>query len=361
MKKLFLLISMALMAAASIAANQTLIVFYSYTNHCKQISETLTSKIDADVVEITPAEKGLDYAANNYKIGSALIGAIKEAPQSASSYPEIDPVDVKLDLYNNIIIVAPLWWSQMAAPMQTFLFNYGSQMADKNIGLIVSSHSSGISGVETDCKRLIPNGKYYKKSLWINNSAFSNRSALLEQWLTDIDFKSTTKEEKTMFISINGKTLPCKLEDNSSTTALLEKLAEGEVTYEAHDYGNFEKVGELGFSLPTNNEQITTQPGDVILYSGNNLCIYYDENEWSFTRIGKIKDISKSELMSFLEAGEGNVKVTLSLSSQTGFKNISANQTVPTEKMFSANGQQLSIPPNNGMYMENGVKKMVKK
>lgn len=73
--------------------------------------------------------------------------------------------------YQNIIIVTPLWWSQMAALMQTFLFNCGSQMAGKNIGLIVSSASSGISGVEADCKRLVPEGNYYSKSLWICGSS----------------------------------------------------------------------------------------------------------------------------------------------------------------------------------------------
>lgn len=59
----------------------------------------------------------------------------------------------------------------MAALMQTFLFNCGSQMAGKNIGLIVSSASSGISGVEADCKRLVPEGNYYSKSLWICGSS----------------------------------------------------------------------------------------------------------------------------------------------------------------------------------------------
>lgn len=129
---------------------RTLVAYYSYTNNVVSIVNTLSSLIDCDVLEIEPAEKGLDYAADNYAIGSAQIAAIRNNPGDASSYPEIDPVEINLDEYSTVIIAAPLWWSQMAAPMQTFLFKYGAQMAGKNIGLIVSSASSGISGVEAD-------------------------------------------------------------------------------------------------------------------------------------------------------------------------------------------------------------------
>ena len=136
----------------------TLIVYYSYTNHTHTIVTELQKLVNADVVRVEPAQKGIDYAANNYAIGSALIAAIRENPDDAASYPAIDPVEVDFSSYNTIVVGAPLWWSNMAAPLQTFLFNYGSRMAGKQIGLIVSSASSGISGVEADARRLIPNG-----------------------------------------------------------------------------------------------------------------------------------------------------------------------------------------------------------
>ena len=171
---------------------KTLIIYYSYTNNAEKIVNELKSRIDADVVEIEPAEKGLDYAANNYAIGSAQIGAIKNNPDASSSYPPIDPVNVNLDEYNTIIIAAPLWWSQMAAPLQTYLFHNGNKMAGKNIGLIVSSASSGISGVEADAKRLIPDGHFLSPSLWIRSSQTSNASSMLENWLKEIDYEELT-------------------------------------------------------------------------------------------------------------------------------------------------------------------------
>ena len=185
-----ILITFLLSLAVFIGNARTLIVYYSYTNNVERIVNELKGLIDADVIEIQPAEKGLDYAANNYAIGSAQIAAIRNNPSNAASYPAIDPVSVNPADYNTVIIGAPLWWSQMAAPLQTFLFQHGAEMAGKNIGLIVSSASSGISGVESDAKRLVPGGKFLSPSLWIRSSQTSNARSLLQNWLKTINYES---------------------------------------------------------------------------------------------------------------------------------------------------------------------------
>ena len=167
-------------------------MYYSYTNYCRQIVTTLTSQIEADVLEIQPAEKGLKYEANGYALGTRLLNAINANPNDASSYPPIDPVATSLSDYETIIIVTPLWWSQMAAPMQTYLFNYGPQMAGKHIGLIVSSASRGISGVVADCKRLVPDGNYFSENLWVNHSNHSRRATLIQDWLTAVNYTTIT-------------------------------------------------------------------------------------------------------------------------------------------------------------------------
>lgn len=190
MKKLFLM--MALMTSTLAVDARTLIVYYSYTNNVERIVNELRTQIDADVLEIEPAENGLDYAANNYAIGSAQIAAICNTPNDAASYPPIDPVNVNLADYDCIIIGAPLWWSNMAAPLQTFLFHYGKDMIGKNIGLIVSSASSGISGVEADVQRLIPGGNFLSPSLWIRSAQTSSAKYLIENWLKAINYYSLT-------------------------------------------------------------------------------------------------------------------------------------------------------------------------
>ncbi|MCG6189502.1 cyclophilin-like fold protein [Maribellus maritimus] len=116
----------------------------------------------------------------------------------------------------------------------------------------------------------------------------------------------------TMNIKIGDTILKVTLADNSSAEALINALTEAPITLEMRDYGNMEKVGSLGRSFPRNDESITTEAGDVILYQGNALVIYYAPNSWSFTRLGKIENITQSELKKVL--GAGNVTVTLSLS-----------------------------------------------
>lgn len=177
----------------AISANaKTLIAYYSYTNNVHKIVTELQRLTGADIVRIEPSEKGLDYAANNYAIGSAQIAAIRNNPNDASSYPAIDPVNLQFDQYDTFIIAAPLWWSNMAAPFQTFLFQHGKEMAGKNVGLIVSSASSGISGVEEDAKRLIPQSHLLSPSLWIRSSQTSNAKTLLENWLKTINYDNLT-------------------------------------------------------------------------------------------------------------------------------------------------------------------------
>jgi len=116
-----------------------------------------------------------------------------------------------------------------------------------------------------------------------------------------------------IIITVSGKTLPVSIENNEATKMLVAALREAAITYEADDYGGFEKVGPLGRSLPTNDKQITTQAGDVILYSGNQIVLFYGSNSWSYTRLGKMDYESLDELKSFLKAGQGKISVTLSL------------------------------------------------
>ena len=118
--------------------------------------------------------------------------------------------------------------------------------------------------------------------------------------------------DRMFYAHVNGKVLKILAAENSSADAFLDLLKSGDVPVEMHDYGSFEKVGPLGTTLPRNDEQITTEPGDVILYQGDQITIYYDVNNWSFTRLGKVQDLSQAELKDIL--GSGNVTVTFSLS-----------------------------------------------
>lgn len=134
-----------------------------------------------------------------------------------------------------------------------------------------------------------------------------------------VEDKSETPEQPDgqeitkMFITVNGNKLEVALADNPAAKALAERLKQGDVTYTAKDHGGFEKYGALGFSLPADDTYITAQAGDVMLYLGNQMVLFYGSNSWDYTRLGRINGYSASELCSLLGGGSGNVQVTISL------------------------------------------------
>ena len=118
-----------------------------------------------------------------------------------------------------------------------------------------------------------------------------------------------SQEEALLKITVGNYELSATFEDNSSAEEFKELLAQGPATVEMDDYGGFEKVGPLGTTLARNDTQITTEPGDIILYQGNQITIYYGANTWSFTKLARIDDPTglKAKL------GEGTVLITFSL------------------------------------------------
>ena len=125
------------------------------------------------------------------------------------------------------------------------------------------------------------------------------------------DNEENAMTQDTFKIEANGTDMTAKFEDNPSADAFRELLADGPVTVDLSDYGSFEKVGDLGTSIVRSDTEITTAPGDVILYQGDKITIYYDQNTWDFTKLGKIQNLSQDELKEIL--GTGDVTATFSV------------------------------------------------
>lgn len=102
--------------------------------------------------------------------------------------------------------------------------------------------------------------------------------------------------ENIVYLKIWDKTFEVTLEDNTATKALLEKLKEWYVVVNAHEYWWFEKVWDLGFDLPREDKQITTQLWDIVLYNWNQISLFYDSNSWSYTKLWKVQNITESDL-----------------------------------------------------------------
>ena len=119
----------------------------------------------------------------------------------------------------------------------------------------------------------------------------------------------TTVDTHTFYLTVEGVTFPATFADNQGAEALADLLTDGPLTLSLEDYGSFEKVGSLGQSLPTSNTHMSTQSGDIVLYQGNQIVLFYGSNAWSYTRLGQVTDLT-----GWQEAlGHGDVTVTLSL------------------------------------------------
>ena len=127
----------------------------------------------------------------------------------------------------------------------------------------------------------------------------------------ETDIQNNTEENKVanMNVQVGDVVFSATLEENEAVSALVEMMREGLVVIQMSDYSGFEKVGPLGTSLPVNNSQTTTQAGDIVLYNGNQIVIFYGSNSWSYTRLGHINDLTGWEDA----LGSGDVTVIFSL------------------------------------------------
>ena len=156
-----------------------------------------------------------------------------------------------------------------------------------------------------------------------------------------------------MYITIDGRTETATLVDNAATRELVARLQSEPVTVTLNSSGGFEIWWALGFSLPTSNEQVNAQPGDIVLYNGSNICMFYGTNSWSYTRLGKIDGLTESELRTFLKAGESNISVTLSVSDPTGISRVQADGT--SSKAYTLQGT-VAQAGQQGIVIKDGKK-----
>lgn len=143
-------------------------------------------------------------------------------------------------------------------------------------------------------------------------------ATLIQRWLADIISRfpaeeqaqqPTEVEDLVMKMTINHTPVKVQWEDNEAVDALREAVKENPLTINMSMYGGFEQVGSLGMSLPQSDTRITTEAGDIVLYSGDQMVVFYGSNTWAYTRLGHITDKTQSELTQLLS--NGNVTITL--------------------------------------------------
>ncbi len=122
-----------------------------------------------------------------------------------------------------------------------------------------------------------------------------------------VDLDNTNTKE--IMLYVGDEQVDVIWEDNESINALKDKLQEGDIEVEMSMYGGFEQVGALGFELPRNDAETTTTSGDIVLYSGNQIVMFYGSNSWAYTRLGKIQ-ASNQEIEELFANGDVTIKLS---------------------------------------------------
>ena len=130
----------------------------------------------------------------------------------------------------------------------------------------------------------------------------------------EVTNETESKAEETMHLFIGNTEVSVAWEDNESVSTLIDLIKTEPLVIDMSMYGGFEQVGSLGTSLPRNDKQTTTEAGDIVLYSGNQIVLFYGSNSWSYTRLGRITDKTAAEMADMLS--NGNVIITISYGEQ---------------------------------------------
>ena len=286
------------------AEGKVLIAYFTRSGNTERIADIISEKIGGEEVRLeTVKAYPEDY-------NSILNEAMEE--KNSNARPELKTKIAHMEDYDTVFVGYPIWHGDTPMAIRTFLEEY-----DFTGKKVIPFCSSGSSSPDTSFAHVKDSaqGAEVLDGFWTASSGLANLETTVPSWLDGLGMTWKGNQEGTegnsMKITAGNTTFTATLADNSSVTALKELLKEGPLTIDMSDYGNMEKVGSIGTSLPRNDEQITTGAGDIILYQGSSLVIYYDTNSWNFTRIGKIEGVTKEELLGAF--GAGNVTVTFSL------------------------------------------------
>ena len=284
------------------AGNDTLVVVFSCTGTTKGVAEKIVSVTGADFYEITAAEPYTDDDRDWTNDSSRC--SVEQDDKDARPAIGSEPVD--LSGYEVIYIGYPIWFGQEPRIMDTFVESY-----DFGTATVIPFCTSGSSGIGSSGTDLAANAE---SGNWLAGKRFDSgvTEDEIREWIgTDLGLTlastSVSAEENEMILKISDNIVSVKWEDNDSVKELKE-LAAGGLTINMSMYGGFEQVGSIGSSITRNDVKTTTSSGDIVLYSGDQIVIFYGSNTWDYTKLGKI-DLSEDEITSLLS--KGDVTITL--------------------------------------------------
>ena len=256
--------------------NNVLVVYFSVTNNTKKLANYAKDYLNSDIFEIVPTQ---EYTSADIDYNSDCRANREQNDDNAR--PGIKYTIEDISQYDSIVLGYPIWWSQAPKIMYTFIESY--DFTNKTILPFCTSGSSPIGSSATNLAKSAPNAN------WLEGKRFASNTSKEEigKWLDE-----NIQKEENMKLSVDNQELDVVWENNASVEAIKELCP---LSINMHQYGGFEQVGSIGQSIVSNDKRITTAPGDIVLYSSNQIVIFFGNNTWEYTKLGHI-NLSDSEL-----------------------------------------------------------------
>ena len=270
--------------------SNVLITYFSVTNNTKKIATYAKEHLSCETFEIVPEQA---YTSQDINYNNSDCRANKEQ-QDDSARPAIKNKLDDLSKFDTIILGYPIWWGQAPKIMYTFIESYNFE--GKTILPFCTSGSSPIGSSATNLSKSSP------KANWLEGKRFSSSTSKdeVEKWLDD-----NIEVKKEMKLLIDEKEISVNWENNESVKAL-KQITPLEI--KMNKYGGFEQVGPIGKTIASNDVNYTSNPGDIVLYSSNQIVIFYGSNTWQYTKLGHL-DLEQSEIKTLLDKPNVTLKL----------------------------------------------------
>ena len=249
------------------------------------------------IAEETGGDLFLIQTEYTYPADYDQVVAVGEGQDTDGYHPLLASHVENMEQYDTVYLVYPIWHYTLSVPTYSFLDEY--DLAGKTVYAFAANGGSGFADSIEIIAEAEPNADVIEGLSVSRSEMETAKEPVLQKVreLTGINNKQPAEEqtEMKMNVQIGDYAFTATLENNTAAKELLDMMKEGPVTIQMNDYSGFEKVGSLGKSLTANDSSLTTSAGDIVLYNGNNIVLFYGTNSWSYTRIGKIDDLTNWE------------------------------------------------------------------
>ena len=261
--------------------SNTLVAYFSVTNHTEALAKFAQEHLECDLFEIVPTQ---EYTSEDIDYNSDCRANREQNDETAR--PQIKNKIEDMSKYDTIVLGYPIWWAQAPKIMYTFIESY--DFTNKTILPFCTSGSSPIGSSATNLAKSAP------KANWLEGKRFAagTNKETFNSWLDE----NIKKDTNNMNLYIDNQKVDVTWEDNDSVKELNTILP---LSINMHEYGGFEQTGSIGKSIARNDIQLDVVPGDIVLYSGNQISVFYSASSWSYTKLGHI-NLSNNELDSLL-------------------------------------------------------------